>query len=82
MVSETRLIPPVTRVFDFHWSAPEQTVEQTIETPVIWDKNKNCVQLLSDHGFVHELSTNWTEGYFVAVTTGCVYVILPGLNVW
>ena len=28
---------PVTQSFDaFIWSAPEQTVEQTIETPVIW----------------------------------------------
>ena len=36
-----RLIP-LTKVSDadrwcFLWSAPEQTVEQTIETPVIWD---------------------------------------------
>ena len=28
---------PVTRSFDFLCSSPEQTVEQTIETPVIWD---------------------------------------------
>ena len=29
---------PVTRSFDFFlWSAPEQTYDQTIETPVIWD---------------------------------------------
>ena len=29
---------PVTRSFDvFFLSVPEQTVEQTIETPVIWD---------------------------------------------
>ena len=29
---------PVTRSFDvFFYSAPGQTVEQTIETPVIWD---------------------------------------------
>ena len=33
---------PLTKVSDaelwcFLWSAPEQTVEQTIETPVIWD---------------------------------------------
>ena len=27
---------PVTQSFDV-WSAPEQTVVQTIETPVIWD---------------------------------------------
>ena len=34
--------PPVTKASDaelwrFLWFAPEQTVEQTIETPVIWD---------------------------------------------
>ena len=33
---------PLTKASDaelkcFLWSAPEQTVEQTIETPVIWD---------------------------------------------
>ena len=31
---------PLTKANDaerFLWSAPEQTVEQTIETPVIWD---------------------------------------------
>ena len=28
---------PVTRSFDVFWSAPEQTVEQAIETLVIWD---------------------------------------------
>ena len=33
---------PLTKAIDaelwcFHWSASEQTVEQTIETPVIWD---------------------------------------------
>ena len=31
----------VTRSFEhvelFFWSAPEQTVEETLETPVIWD---------------------------------------------
>ena len=27
----------VMRSFDIFWSAPGQTVEQTIETPVIWD---------------------------------------------
>ena len=35
---------PVTKASDaelwyFLWSAPQQTVEQTIETPVIWDAN-------------------------------------------
>ena len=34
--------PPVTKACDvvfwyFLWSAPEKTVKQTIETPVIWD---------------------------------------------
>ena len=24
-------------LWSFHWSAPEQTVKQTIEIPVIWD---------------------------------------------
>ena len=33
---------PLTKLSDaelwcFHWSAPEQTAEKTIETPVIWD---------------------------------------------
>ena len=29
---------PVTQSFDFLlWSAPQQTIEQTIETPVMWD---------------------------------------------
>ena len=28
---------PVTRSFDIFLSAPEQTVEQTLETLVIWD---------------------------------------------
>ena len=28
---------PVTRSFEIYWSAPEKTIEQTIETPVIWD---------------------------------------------
>ena len=33
---------PLTKASDaelwcFHWSAPEQTAEQTIETPMIWD---------------------------------------------
>ena len=29
----------VTRSFDFFSSEPENTVEQTIDTPVIWDAN-------------------------------------------
>ena len=28
---------PVTRSFDVFFDLPEQTVEQTLETPVIWD---------------------------------------------
>ena len=28
---------PVTRSFDVFLDLPEQTIEQTIETPVIWD---------------------------------------------
>ena len=28
---------PVTRRFDVSMIAPEQTIEQTMETPVIWD---------------------------------------------
>ena len=29
--------PSDAELWCFLWSAPEQTVEQTIETPVIWD---------------------------------------------
>ena len=28
---------PVTRSFDFFFNVPEETAEQTLETPVIWD---------------------------------------------
>ena len=31
---------PVTRSFDVFLSAPEQTVKQTVETPVIWDATR------------------------------------------
>ena len=37
VTGEFRSQRPVTRSFDVFLSAPEQTFEQTIEAPVIWD---------------------------------------------
>ena len=53
---------PLTKASDaellcFLWSAPEQTVEQTIETPVIWDGITLIMTSLSDCG------ENWRPCY-------------------
>ena len=37
---------PVTRSFDF-LSAPKQTIEQTIQTPVIWDATRPTMLIMT-----------------------------------
>ena len=37
---------PVTRNFGFIWSAPEQTIVQTVETSVFWDSIALIMTLL------------------------------------
>ena len=72
---------PLTRASDaelscFLWSAPEQTVEQTMEMPVIWVAIALIVMILTIalREFPRDLShySNYWRAYSIAITHGCV----------
>ena len=63
---------PLTKASDaelcsFHWSAPEQTIEQTIEMPVIWHHQAHYVVTVM-FGIVSVLAADCINGQFSVPT--------------
>ena len=82
---------PLTKASDaelwcFLWSAPEQTIEQTIETPVIWDAivlimtSCNDTQIKDNTlhvcGSIKHFTTIWMLGYHGCRLNAAAYVHL------
>ena len=68
-----------TEIWCYLWSVPEQTVEQTIETPVIWDAIAlimTSLQRIRSHGIgCAHVSYAWFEFGTIRITS-----TLPGLK--